>query len=96
VLLNTARGSLVDTDALVAELVSGRIEAVLDVTEPEVLPPDSPLYELPNVWLTPHLAGAQGGEVHRLAEVVLGELERYVAGLPLAYPVHAEELDRIA
>ncbi|MGP3966282.1 hydroxyacid dehydrogenase [Streptomyces sp. 6N223] len=96
VLLNTARGSLIDQDALVAELVSGRIEAVLDVTEPEVLPPDSPLYTLPNVWLTPHLAGAQGGEVHRLAEVVLTELERYTVGLPLEHPVHVEELERIA
>jgi phosphoglycerate dehydrogenase-like enzyme len=96
VLLNTARGSLVDQDALVAELVSGRIEAVIDVTEPEVLPPDSPLYTLPNVWLTPHLAGAQGGEVHRLAEVVLEELERYATGRALAHPVHADELDRIA
>jgi phosphoglycerate dehydrogenase-like enzyme len=96
VLVNTARGSLIDQDALVAELASGRIEAVLDVTEPEVLSPDSPLYTLPNVWLTPHMAGAQGSEVHRLADVVLEELARYTAGLPLAHPVLAEELDRIA
>jgi phosphoglycerate dehydrogenase-like enzyme len=96
VLLNTARGSVIDQDALVAELVTGRIEAVLDVTDPEVLPPDSPLYTLPNVWLTPHLAGAQGGELHRLAEVVLTELEHYAADQPLAHPVHAEELNRIA
>jgi phosphoglycerate dehydrogenase-like enzyme len=96
VLVNTARGSLIDQDALVAELVSGRIEAVLDVTEPEVLSSDSPLYTLPNVWLTPHLAGAQGSEVHRLADVVLEELARYTVGLPLAHPVFADELDRIA
>ncbi|NEE43366.1 hydroxyacid dehydrogenase, partial [Streptomyces sp. SID8455] len=57
-LVNTARGSLVDTDALVKELVSGRIDAVLDHTEPEVLPVDSPLYDLPNVLLTPHIAGS--------------------------------------
>ncbi|TDC72667.1 hydroxyacid dehydrogenase [Streptomyces hainanensis] len=96
VLVNTARGSLVEQDALVAELVSGRIEAVLDVTEPEVLSPDSPLYTLENVWLTPHLAGAQGGEVHRLAEVVLDELTRLNAGSPLLNVVLAADLDRMA
>lgn len=96
VLVNTARGSLVDQEALVAELVSGRIEAVIDVTEPEVLPADSPLYTLENVWLTPHLAGAQGGELYRLTDVVLEELERYVAGRPLGHPVHAADLSRIA
>lgn len=52
-LINTSRGSLLDQDALVRELVSGRLDAVLDVTVPEVLPADSPLYDLPNVVLTP-------------------------------------------
>ncbi|MFD5316354.1 hydroxyacid dehydrogenase [Streptomyces sp. NPDC127098] len=96
VLVNTARGSLVEQDALVAELVSGRIEAVLDVTEPEVLPPDSPLYTLENVWLTPHLAGAQGGELYRLADVVLDELARLNSGLPLVNVVRETDLARMA
>ncbi|MFE7774234.1 hydroxyacid dehydrogenase [Streptomyces sp. NPDC057445] len=89
-LINTARGSLVDTDALLPELVSGRLDAVLDVTEPEVPPPDSPLYELPNVLLTPHIAGSLGGELHRMADRALDELERFARGLPFADPVLPE------
>jgi phosphoglycerate dehydrogenase-like enzyme len=96
VLINTARGSLVDTEALTAELVSGRISAVLDVTEPEPLPPDSPLYDLPNVQLTPHIAGSVGNEMPRLLEYAIAEIERLAAGLPLRYPVLAADLARIA
>jgi phosphoglycerate dehydrogenase-like enzyme len=96
VLINTARGALVDTDALTAELASGRISAVLDVTDPEPLPPDSPLYELPNVQLTPHIAGSVGNEVPRLLEYAIAEIERLAAGLPLRYPVLAGELPRMA
>jgi phosphoglycerate dehydrogenase-like enzyme len=95
-LINTARGSLVDTAALTEELVSGRLSAVLDVTEPEPLPPGSPLYELPNVLLTPHVAGAMGNELGRLADAALGELERYARGLPFAEPVDPEALGRSA
>ena len=95
-LINTARGALIDQDALVAELVSGRIEAVIDVTEPEVLPPDSPLYDLPNVVLTPHIAGALGVEVRRLGASALDELERYARGEAFAHPVTREDLARIA
>lgn len=96
VLINTARGSLVDTDALTAELVSDRISAVLDVTDPEPLPPDSPLYDLPNVQLTPHIAGSVGNEVPRLLEYAVAEIERLAAGLPLRYPVLAGDLARMA
>ncbi len=95
-LINTARGVLVDTDALTAELESGRIDAVLDVTDPEPLPADSALFELPNVLLTPHIAGALGNEVARLGELAVSEIERLAAGLPPAHPVHAADLDRIA
>ena len=91
--INTARGALVDQDALVAELVSGRISAVIDVTEPEVLPPDSPLYSLPNVLLTPHIAGALGNERARLGALVVSEIERFVRGLPLAHAVTAQALE---
>ena len=95
-LINTARGALIDQDALVAELVSGRIDAVIDVTEPEILPPDSPLYDLPNVVLTPHVAGALGVEVRRLGNSALDELERYARGEPFAHPVTRADLARIA
>jgi len=95
-LINTARGALVDQDALVAELASGRIDAVIDVTVPEILPPDSPLYDLPNVVLTPHIAGALGVEVRRLGESAVDEIERYAAGEPFAHPVTAADLERIA
>jgi phosphoglycerate dehydrogenase-like enzyme len=95
-LINTARGALIDQEALVAELVAGRIDAVIDVTEPEVLPPDSPLYDLPNVVLTPHVAGALGVEVRRLGDSALDELERYARGEPFAHPVTRADLARIA
>ncbi|WP_461012167.1 hydroxyacid dehydrogenase [Streptomyces capparidis] len=95
-LVNTARGALVDTGALTAELVSGRLNAVIDVTAPEVLPAASPLYRLPNVLLTPHIAGSLGNEVHRLAAFALDELERWTNGLPLAGRVTASGLARQA
>ncbi|GAA1414209.1 hydroxyacid dehydrogenase [Streptomyces thermospinosisporus] len=95
-LINTSRGSLIDQRALTEELVTGRLSAVLDVTEPEVLPPDSPLYDLPNVVLTPHIAGSLGNELHRLAAAAADELERYVTGRPFAHPVTEEEWERSA
>ncbi|MEV0378667.1 hydroxyacid dehydrogenase [Nonomuraea sp. NPDC050643] len=91
-LINTARGALVDQDALIAELASGRLYAVIDVTEPDLLPPDSPLYDLPNVLLTPHMAGSLGGELARIAHLALDELARYAAGRPFAHGVAAEAL----
>jgi phosphoglycerate dehydrogenase-like enzyme len=95
-LVNTARGALVDHAALIAELRAGRISAVLDVTEPEPLPPDSPLFDLPNVVLTPHIAGALGTEVRRLGDAAVAEVARYAAGEPFAHPLTAADLDRVA
>ncbi|GHH65980.1 2-hydroxyacid dehydrogenase [Kitasatospora indigofera] len=95
-LVNTSRGSLIDQDALVAELTTGRLNAVLDVTVPEVLPPDSPLYDLPNVVLTPHVAGSLGGELHRMAAAAADELARWTVGLPFAHPVGPGDIDRSA
>ncbi|MER5493530.1 hydroxyacid dehydrogenase [Streptomyces sp. NPDC002490] len=95
-LVNTARGALVDTEALTAELLSGRLSAVLDVTEPEVLPADSPLYALPNVLLTPHIAGSLGNELTRMARAAVEELARYANGLPFLDPVCPEALTRSA
>jgi phosphoglycerate dehydrogenase-like enzyme len=96
ILINTARGALVDHEALTDELVAGRIEAVLDTTEPEMLPADSPLYDLDNVFLTPHIAGSQGTETRRMLELALDEIERFVRGDPLRHEVRAEDWDRIA
>lgn len=94
--INTARGWLVDQAALERELVAGRIDAVLDTTDPEVLPADSPLYDLPNVFLTPHVAGAMGSETQRMAELALDEIERFTRGEPLRHAIRAEDLARIA
>lgn len=94
--INTARGSLIDSEALATECVTGRLDAVLEVTDPEPLPADSPLYGLPNVQLTPHIAGAMHAETSRLADSALDELARYIAGAPLRYRVHEDELPYIA
>jgi phosphoglycerate dehydrogenase-like enzyme len=95
-LINTARGSLVDENALLPHLLSGRLDAVLDVTDPEVPAADSPLYDLPNVLLTPHIAGSLGDELHRMADHALAELERFAQGHPFADPVRPGDLDRSA
>jgi phosphoglycerate dehydrogenase-like enzyme len=87
VFVNTARGALVDQDALIAELRTGRIRAVIDVTEPEIPDPDSPLWDLPNLVLTPHVAGSRGRELRRIGEGVVAEVERLVRGEPLAREV---------
>ncbi|TDD97123.1 hydroxyacid dehydrogenase [Jiangella asiatica] len=91
-LVNTARGALVDTEALTAECERGRLHAVLDVTDPEPLSADSPLYRLPNVVLTPHVAGAMGTECRRLAALAIDELERLAAGKPLEHEVRRTDL----
>ncbi|MDT0317034.1 hydroxyacid dehydrogenase [Streptomyces millisiae] len=92
VLINTSRGALIDPRALTDELVSGRIAAVLDVTEPEPLPADSALLDLPNVFVTPHIAGSLGNELERLGRTVVEELERLTGDGPLAHQVHRAEL----
>jgi len=95
-LINTARGWLIDHEALAAELLSGRIDAILDTTEPEVLPADSPLYDLPNVFLTPHIAGSMGRETQRMADLAIDEIERFVRGEPFRYGIRQDDLARIA
>jgi phosphoglycerate dehydrogenase-like enzyme len=93
-LVNTARGQLVDTDALIAELRTGRLSAVVDVSDPEPLPADSPLFSLPNAFVTPHIAGSHGNELARLGACVADELARFLSGEPLQYPVALADLDR--
>jgi phosphoglycerate dehydrogenase-like enzyme len=94
--INTARGALVDEAALVAELQTGRIHAVIDVTDPEIPPATSPLFTLPNVFLTPHVAGAIGTERARLGLMVVEEVERFVRGEPMLYEIEPALLERLA
>lgn len=79
--VNTARGSLLDHDALAAECATGRLSAILDVTDPEPLPAESPLRHLPNVVLTPHIAGSLGNEVTDLCDSAIDDLESVLRGL---------------
>jgi phosphoglycerate dehydrogenase-like enzyme len=95
-LVNTARGALVDTDALTRECVAGRLNAFIDTPDPEPLPADSPLYDLPNVVLTPHIAGSLGSELSRMGDLAVAEIRRFVAGDALVHEVRARDLDRIA
>jgi hypothetical protein len=83
-LVNAARGRVVDSHALTVELAKGRIGAALDVTEPEPLPPGDPLWQLPNVLLTPHVAASVGGVLVRAYALVGDQVRRYAAGEPLA------------
>lgn len=95
-LINTARGKIIDSEALIRECATGRIDAILDVTDPEPLPPDSPLLDLPNVFVTPHVAGAVGNEIARLGELAVSELERLTAGEPLHHAISPSEIGRLA
>ncbi|MEV7989034.1 2-hydroxyacid dehydrogenase [Micromonospora sp. NPDC085948] len=82
-LVNAARGPVAHTEALVAELGTGRISAALDVTDPEPLPADSPLWLMPNVLLTPHVAGSVRGLLPRAYRLVGDQVRRFAAGQPL-------------
>jgi phosphoglycerate dehydrogenase-like enzyme len=96
VLVNTARGSLIDEDALIEEL--GRRDhffAFLDVTDPEPPAADSPLRRLPNVVVTPHLAGCIR-DCGRMSEWAAEEARRFFAGEPLQNPIRPDDLARIA
>jgi phosphoglycerate dehydrogenase-like enzyme len=82
-LVNAARGSIVDTDALLKELTAGRLLAALDVTDPEPLPPGHPLWDAPGLLLTPHVGGATTDAMERALAVAKDQLARYAAGQPL-------------
>lgn len=89
-LINTARGAIVDHDALVRAVRTKGVRAVLDVTAPEPLPAGHPLRTLPGVILTPHVAGSLGNELGRLGESAVRELELFAAGRPPRSPVRWE------
>lgn len=95
-LINTARGSLIDENALITELRRGRITAYLDVFQEEPLPAHSHLRELPNAILTPHNAGALFNDLPRMGDLAVKEVERYISGLPPLFPIVYENLDTIA
>ncbi len=80
--VNVGRGPLIDTDALVAEVGSGRLRAALDVTDPEPLPEDHPLWSLPGALVVPHVGGASSAMGPRIARLVRRQIDRLVAGEP--------------
>jgi phosphoglycerate dehydrogenase-like enzyme len=88
-LVNAARGPIVDTDALVKALQSGRIRAAIDVTDPEPLPEGHPLWSCPNLLLTPHVAGSSPQFTPRALRVAADELRRYINCEPLQNVVQA-------
>ena len=103
VLINIARGDIIDQNALISTLQSGRIlGAGLDVTEIEPLPQDSPLWDLPNLVLTPHCAGASPHRNRRVSGLFCENLRRFQAGEPLlnlvdqqrGYPIPTPDLER--
>ncbi len=79
-LVNVGRGSLVNTDALLAELVSGRLSANLDVTDPELLPPGHPLWAAPNLLITSHVGGGAARWAQRAAHLVIDQVNSWHAG----------------
>ena len=83
-LVNMSRGTVVDTDSLLAELDSGRISAALDVVDPEPLPAEHPLWRAPNLLLVPHVGGASSAMQPRAHKLVREQLHRFAAGEPLA------------
>jgi phosphoglycerate dehydrogenase-like enzyme len=81
--VNTARGKVVDTEALLAETRTGRISAALDVTDPEPLPSDHELWRTPGVLISPHVGGQSSAFWPRMERMVRGQLARFAAGEPL-------------
>lgn len=88
--VDVLRGPVVDTGALVAELEQGRIRAAVDVTDPEPLPSDHPLWRVPGLLILPHVGGASSAMWPRAHRLVQEQLERFSAGEPLRYVVSGE------
>lgn len=79
-LVNVARGPVVDTAALIAELNTGRLRAALDVTDPEPLPEGHPLWACPNLLISPHVGGASTAMMPRMAALIRRQIDRLLAG----------------
>jgi phosphoglycerate dehydrogenase-like enzyme len=88
-LVNAARGPVVDTSALLTELAAGRLRAAMDVTDPEPLPPGHPLWTAPGVLITPHVAASTPVSMHRVAALVRSQVSAYLSGAPLANVITA-------
>jgi phosphoglycerate dehydrogenase-like enzyme len=80
VLVNVSRGAVADTDALLAEALSGRLRLALDVTDPEPLPDGHPLFALENVLISPHVGGMTSAALPRIARLVREQVDRMIRG----------------
>ena len=96
ILINTARGSVIDEPALIAELQKGRLFACIDVTNPEPPPADHPFRSLPNCILLPHIAGAVNNGAFRLGQFSIDELKRFLAGEAMEGEVRQEQMASLA
>lgn len=96
IIINTARGAVIDEEAFIKELAKGRFFACLDVTEPEPPALDHPFRSLPNVILTSHIAGAVNNGLYRIGEYLLSELACFIENKPLHGEVKREHLSSIA
>lgn len=96
IFINTARGAIVNEKDLIEELKTGRITACIDVTDPEPPSLDNPLRTLPNVVLTPHIAGAIAQNRLRNGKYAIDELERFFNKEGILYPVNLEMWDQLA
>jgi phosphoglycerate dehydrogenase-like enzyme len=95
--INTSRGAVVDEPGLI-EVLQQRpdLMALLDVTDPEPPVSGSPLYTLPNVFLTPHIAGSLAGECARMGDLAVEECRRFLAGEPLRWSITRGQAERMA
>ncbi len=90
-IVNVSRGAIIDTDALMASLRSGKVAgAGLDVTDPEPLPSDHPLWDMPQVLITPHVAGRSDGLDERRLGLFRENIRRFMEGLPLKNQVNKQ------
>jgi len=96
ILINTARGSIIDEEALIDELKSGRLFACLDVFDPEPPAVDHPFRSFDNVVLTPHIAGCCNNGLHRIGKFCIEEIKRFLIGQKLEGEVKVEKLDELA
>jgi phosphoglycerate dehydrogenase-like enzyme len=88
-----ARGAVIDQDAMMDALRRGHLAgAGLDVTDPEPLPPDHPLWDTPNVLITPHFTVALPGKTDRSVDVIIENLRRYRAGEPMLNRITSEDV----
>jgi phosphoglycerate dehydrogenase-like enzyme len=95
--INTARGAIVDESGMIEVLQTRNdLMALLDVTYPEPPVAGSPLYDMPNVVLTPHIAGSMGKECRRMGQYAVAECRRYLAGEPLKWQITREKFARMA